>query len=106
MSKRLNVTEVNSYKKGTCLITLQKYVGEGEMMTEAITILRIAKLLGVNILECTTYCTDILMLDFRSYITKQFMRAGKINFQVIFRQSLFRAYAVRCKLYRYRLKNN
>ena len=26
MSKKLNVMKVNSYKKGTCLITLQKYV--------------------------------------------------------------------------------
>ena len=26
MSKRLNVMNVNSYKKGTCLITLEKYV--------------------------------------------------------------------------------
>ena len=26
MSKRLNVMKVNSYKKGTCLITLHKYV--------------------------------------------------------------------------------
>ena len=55
MSKRLNVMKVNSYKKATCLITLQKYVivnmynelEKKEMMTEAKTILRIAKLLGV-----------------------------------------------------------
>ena len=26
MSKKLNVMKVNSYKKGTCLITFQKYV--------------------------------------------------------------------------------
>ena len=45
MSKRLNVMKVNSYKKGTCLITLHKYVimnkyseFEEEMMTEAKTI--------------------------------------------------------------------
>ena len=46
--------KIDSYKKGTCLITLQKYVIvntynelEEEMMTEAKAILRIAKLLGV-----------------------------------------------------------
>ena len=47
MSKRLNVMKVNSYKKGTCLITLQKYVildmynelkKNKLMMTEAKTI--------------------------------------------------------------------
>ena len=26
MSKKLNVMKVNSYKKGKCIITLQKYV--------------------------------------------------------------------------------
>ena len=47
--------KVNLYKKGTCLITIEKYVivnrcnefGEEEMMTETNTILKIAKFLGV-----------------------------------------------------------
>ena len=76
-------------------------IGEEEMLTESKTIQRIAKLLGVpyGILECTIYCASILMLGFRSYSNKQFMRTGKANFQVMFRQSLFRVYAVRCKLF-------
>ena len=75
------------------------------MMTEAETILRIAKLLGVLYFGVYKYCAGIL-LGFRSYSNKQFMRAGKVNFKVMFRQSLFRVYAVRCKLCWYRLKNN
>ena len=49
-------------------------------MTEAKTVLRIVNYWKYSILECTTYCTGILMLGFRSYSTKQFMRAEKVNF--------------------------
>ena len=56
MSKRLNAMKVNSYKKKRhvssypskiCYIQHVGRIGEEEMMTEAKTILRIAKLLGV-----------------------------------------------------------
>ena len=87
MSKRLNVMKVNSYKKGTCLITLQNYVIvnmfnelEKKKWYEAKTIMRIPNYWEYSILECTPYYAGILMLGFRSYSNKQFMRAGKINF--------------------------
>ena len=72
------------------------------MMTEAKTI----NYWEYSILECTIYCAGILILGFQSYSNKQFMSAGKVNFQVMFRQSVFRVYVVRCKLCWYRLKNN
>ena len=50
------------------------------MMPEVKTILSIAKLWEYSILECTNYCAGILMLGFRSFSNKQFMRAGKLNF--------------------------
>ena len=77
------------------------------MMTEAKTHSENSKIIGsIVFFECTTYCAGILMLGFRSSSNKRFMRAGKVNFQVMFRQTVFRVYAVRCKLCWYRLKNN
>ena len=88
MSKRLNVMKVNSYKKGTCLITLQKYVivnmcnelkkknwWQKPKPSENSKIIEI-----IVFWSNTTYCASILLLGFRSYSNKQFMRAGKVNF--------------------------
>ena len=54
MFKKVNVMKVNSYKKGICIITLQKYVivnmykwiGEEKMMTEAKNISENNKIIG------------------------------------------------------------
>ena len=63
------------------------------MMTEAKTIMCEQQTYWeYSILECTIYCAGILMLGFRSSSNEQFMRAGKVNFQVMFRQSVFRVY--------------
>ena len=65
------------------------------MMTEAKTILIVGSIVFLSV-QLTV--PGILMLGSRSYSNKQFMRTGKVNFYVVFRQSLFRVYAVRCKL--------
>ena len=70
------------------------------------TILRIAKLLGVQYIEVYNLLYQYINVRFLELQTKQLMRAGKVNYQVIFHQSLFRIHTAYCKQCWYRLKNN